>query len=171
MIALPILADAVAVAAAPMEVPPEQIIYSETGPRGAGRVHWYLWAGGHGRYESDREIAGPPVEATLKLGHEGFREIRELLRPLEARRALRCAQSISDQAMGILTWARGNQHVTLHIDFGCRPALGEDTLQRVIEANRMIRGAVGVSRLNDGAPDLDPGPGVMPEGGVRANKP
>lgn len=162
-------AGAVARTAASSDVPPERISYSETGAHGIGHRQWHVWSGGQGRYQSDMDGAAP-VDARLNLGPEGFSALREALHPLEMRREIRCTTHATDQELVDITWARGDQHLTLHIDFGCSPSPGEDALQRARQATTMVRGSTGVSRSNDGGSDLDPGPAVMPEGGVKHGK-
>ncbi len=148
---------------------PGQIAYREIGPHGVGIVSWLLHANGDGTYRSDRD--GPsPIDASFSLGAAGYQEVLAIIAPLEHRREMACTISATDQAIGILTWLYGIQHISVHVDFGCRPEAGEDMLDRVEQVNSLIRGSVGVSQSNDGSLPFNPGPGVMPEGGVPNRK-
>ncbi len=115
----------------------DMIAYSETGPNGDGLVHWYLRPTGDGRYQSKGGTRGE-VDIALAVGPAGFREIAALLVPLETRRETRCQQSIDDRATGKLSWTRGDQSVTLHLDQGCIQAPGETALNVLDQANSLI---------------------------------
>ncbi|RYG30204.1 MAG: hypothetical protein EON93_15265 [Burkholderiales bacterium] len=135
---------------APADDPPEQIVYNEVGPHGMGRTYWYLWAGGQGRYERGGGTDEVEIKRDLNVGPAGFREIRQILRSLETRRTIHCEISTTDQRMGMLTFARGTQHITVHVDFGCGPAPGEDALDLLNAANQIVLGWAGKQRALDG---------------------
>lgn len=115
----------------------DMIAYSETGPNGDGLVHWYLRPGGEGRYQS-KARARKGVDIVLSVSPAGFRKIATLLAPLETRRETRCRESIDDRATGKLSWTRGDQSVTLHLDQGCIADPGETALMALDEANSLI---------------------------------
>lgn len=144
---------------------PGQIAYREIGPHGVGSREWSVHAGGDGTYRSDRD-GQAPVEARFDIGPSGYQQMLAIIAPLEHRREMECTISASDQAIGILTWLYGMQHISVHVDFGCAAVVGDDIFDRLEQVNRLIQGSVGVSQTNDDSLPFNPGPGVMPEGGV-----
>ncbi|MBJ7438562.1 MAG: hypothetical protein JHD35_06015 [Sphingopyxis sp.] len=150
---LPFLMSLAAAATSPPDAAPveplEKIEYIETGPEGAGRVHWLLRTDGQGRYESDGSTPESVVGVDLDVGAEGFQKISAMLQPLEGRSEVQCDLSATDQAHGLLTFYRGIRSFTLYLDQGCSAVAGEDAFGLMNAANLTILDWAGTDKWRD----------------------
>lgn len=107
---------------------------------GVGRTEWWIEPSGRGGYISEGHNGRADEHGTFEAGPEAFRRIRGMLADLEGVDELPCEPSMTDQAVGALSWTRGGQERLLPLDDGCSDPAARAARDTVADVTTLIRG-------------------------------